>query len=535
METAAADGPSQMFGNISLAGQSGGRGTLKISKQGFAWKARESGRAVSIASSEIMGILWLRGGQGLQVKILRKGGSYVKYEGFKSSDMEVLRSFLEKELAIDLSAANQAVRGWSWGQLDVTETGTASLVFKAGGGDCDRHNAKQLEDTFDFPLGTVSNVQLPNANEIAIDLHVDDTAGPNDEELVEVRFFVPDEEDAKEMYEKIKERADTSAFAGESICSFQQMGVVVPRGRFDIDLFPNHIKLRGKTVDFKILYSSITRLFLLPKPDNIMVSFVMSLDPPIRQGNTMYPHLVFQFDTEESTSAQLAIPEAELERKYGGKVKALEEGFTWRVFSKLVKNFSKTPLHVPKTFRSSRGGNAVRTALGSDEGHLFFLESCCFFVNKPPTYIRYDDIDFVEFRRMDLERRFDMFLALSSGSGRGYTFTNIDRTEFEHIFKFLYETKSVPIENAEHLKRTGGRTRVQLVDDDDDSESEDEDFDPNAKENTARNADEEEDSESSDDEEDKFIPLEDTEMADAKQAAKKSNGSAERPKKRARK
>ena len=117
---------------------------------------------------------------------------------------------------------------------------------------------------------------------------------------------------------------------------------------------------------------------------------------------------------------------------------------------------------------------------------------------------------------MDLERRFDMFLSLQSGSGRALTFTNIDRQEFEKIFKFLYDEKKVPVENAEHLRRTGGRTRVQLVDDDDGSESEDEDFDPNATETrrSSAAAQESEEEESSDDEEDKFIPLDESELKD---------------------
>eukprot|EP00171_Calliarthron_tuberculosum_P006573 IDg6573t1 len=507
---------ARQYGSISLAGQSGGQGVLRITEAGFAWKARESGRSITVATPEVAQMHWLRGGRGYQIKLSRKGGSY------------------------------QAVRGWSWGQTDVTDGGAASLLFHSGGGTHELHEAKTLEDAFDLPLGMVSNVQLPNAHEIAIDLHVDDTVGKNDEELVEIRFFVPDATEAANVHDRVKARADTSAFAGESICSFTQMGVVVPRGRFDIDLYPNHIKLRGKTVDFKILYSSITRLFLLPKPDNILVSFVMSLDPPIRQGNTMYPHLVFQFDTEERVAANLHLPADELVKKYNGKLKPVEEGVTWRVFSKLVKQLSRSPLHVPKSFNTSQGSKAVRTALGSDEGFLFFLESCCFFVNKPPTYIRYDDIDFVEFRRMELERRFDLFMSLTTGSGRNLTFTNIDRTEFEVIFKFLYDTKNVPVENADLLKRTGGRTRVELVDDEDESESEDEDFDPTAKgSKPKRTADVDDDlddddlpsgDESSDSDDDKYIPLDETELTDVKATKKKGKSAVnDRPAKRTRK
>lgn len=348
-----------------------------------------------------------------------------------------------------------------------------------------RTKASEFEDAFEIPLGKVANVQLPgNGKELALDFHVDDTAGKMDEELVEMRFYIPDEGEAQDIYQRVKDLADTSAFAGESLCSFSQMGVTVPRGRYDVDMYANYIKLRGKAVDFKILYTSITRLFLLPKPDNVIVSFVMSLDPPIRQGNTMYPHLVFQFDTEEKVRVDLPLSAQDLQTKYKGKISETEHGFTWRVFSKVLKNLSATPLHVPKSFKSSEQGSGVRTALGANEGFLFFLESCCFFVNKPPSYIRYDDIDYVEFRRMDLERRFDLYVALNTGNNQTYLFTNIERTEFEPIFKFLHEKKKVHVENAETLKRTGGRQQVTLADDDDDSESEDDDFDPNAPTNS---------------------------------------------------
>lgn len=234
----------------------------------------------------------------------------------------------------------------------------------------------------------------------------------------------------------------------------------------------------------------------------------------------MYPHLVFQFDSEEKTRVDLPISAQDLQEKYKGKLSEIEEGYTWRVFSKVLKNLSSTPLHVPKTFKSSNGASGVRTALGANEGFLFFLESCCVFINKPPSYIRYDDIDFVEFRRMDLERRFDLFMSLTTGSSTTYLFTNIERAEFEHVFHFLYELKKVPVENAEQLKRTGGRQRVTLADEGDSSESEDDDFDPNAQPKDKAGADSS-DSEGSD------VAMEEPDAEELKHL-----GGAKRPKKK---
>jgi structure-specific recognition protein 1 len=473
------DGPARTFGNITLAGQGGGSGALSITKAGFGWKAREHSRQSSVASTDVLSLQWVRGGRGQQIRVRLRGGASVRFEGFRESDHGPLNDFFSEAFGKQLVRGSQAVRGWSWGQVDFMAGGAPSLVFNAGGGSSTRNKANELEEAFEVPIGAVANVQLPGKNELSLDLHVDDTAGKMDEELVEIRFYIPDEEDADVLLNKIKVRADTSAFAGESICSFNEVGIAVPRGRYEVDLFPNHIKLHGKSHDFKILYSSITRLFILPKPDDVLVSFVMSLDPPIRQGSTMYPHIVFNFQADEQVDVDLAIEADELAKKYNGKLKSRESGEIWRVFSRVMKNLSQSPLFLPKTFRTTKDAYAVRTALGANEGFLFFLESSAFFVNKPPTYIRYENIDTAEFKRMELERRFD--LSLSMASGPSFLFSNIDRTEFQLIFKFL-ETKKVPIENADVLRRTGGRAgQVVMMDEEGgSSESDDEDFDMEA-------------------------------------------------------
>lgn len=68
-------------------------------------------------------------------------------------------------------------------------------------------------------------------------------------------------------------------------------------------------RLRGRSHDYKILYSSILSLALLPKPDDLHFMFVIGLDPPLRQGQTSYPFLVFQFEREEEVELELNIDE----------------------------------------------------------------------------------------------------------------------------------------------------------------------------------------------------------------------------------
>ena len=117
--------------------------------------------------------------------------------------------------------------------------------------------------------------------------------------MVEIRFYVPgthtkdrgsdagsqksdNEEDGKEVsaaqafHDAIKEKAEIGQVSGDIILSFDEVNVLTPRGRYDVDMYPEFLRLRGRTYDYKIMYGSISKLFLLPK-DDLHVLFIVSL------------------------------------------------------------------------------------------------------------------------------------------------------------------------------------------------------------------------------------------------------------------
>jgi len=49
------------------------------------------------------------------------------------------------------------------------------------------------------------------------------------------------------------------------------------RGRYDIKMYPTFLQLHGKTFDYKIAFTSILRLFLLPHRDSRQMFFVVRL------------------------------------------------------------------------------------------------------------------------------------------------------------------------------------------------------------------------------------------------------------------
>ena len=117
------------------------------------------------------------------------------------------------------------------------------------------------------------------------------------DEMVEIRFFVPgqslrvrgsdagssksdvegDDDDvsaAQAFHDAIKDKAKLGHVSGDIILSFEEVLVLTPRGRYDVDMFPDFLRLRGKTYDYKIVYTSISRLFLLPK-DDLHILFIV--------------------------------------------------------------------------------------------------------------------------------------------------------------------------------------------------------------------------------------------------------------------
>ncbi|CAM6088498.1 unnamed protein product [Calypogeia fissa] len=68
----------------------------------------------------------------------------------------------------------------------------------------------------------------------------------------------------------------------------------VTRGRYNVELHLSFLRLQGQANDFKIQYNSVVRLFILPKSNQPHTFVVITLDPPIRKGQTFYPHIVLQ-------------------------------------------------------------------------------------------------------------------------------------------------------------------------------------------------------------------------------------------------
>ncbi|CDQ83082.1 unnamed protein product [Oncorhynchus mykiss] len=82
------------------------------------------------------------------------------------------------------------------------------------------------------------------------------------------------------------------------------------------DIYPSF--LHGKTFDYKIPYTTVLRLFLLPHKDQRQMYFWCVLDPPIKQGQTCYHFLILLFSKEEDLSLSLNMTERKWRSVMGG-------------------------------------------------------------------------------------------------------------------------------------------------------------------------------------------------------------------------
>lgn len=164
---------------------------------------------------------------------------------------------------------------------------------------------------FELPLANVANSNIAGRTEVSLEFSNPSSSSKSKhvgDEMVEMRFYVPgthsklkgsnagsqksddEEEDGEEevsaaqvFHDMIKEKADIDQATGDLILSFEEVLVLTPRGRYDVDMHPDFLRLRGKTYDYKIVYTSISKLFLLPKDDQhvlFIVSFLSSNRTP---------------------------------------------------------------------------------------------------------------------------------------------------------------------------------------------------------------------------------------------------------------
>lgn len=264
-----------------------------------------------------------------------------------------------------LDTKDHSLRGWNWGKAEFTK---GELTFNV-----------QNRPAFEIPYSEISNTNLAGRNEIAVELANNDGEKANGhaskgrkataamDQMVEMRFYIPgtttkkeaegeeaasdaDEEEvqaAQLFYQTLLDKADIGDTAGDTVATFQDVLHLTPRGRFDIDMYLQSFRLRGKTYDYKVQYDAVKKFMVLPKPDDVHFLLTIGLDPPLRQGQTRYPFVVMQFKRDDESTIDLNMSEEMRKEQYDGKLESHYEEPMHQVVTKIFRGLSNKKVSTP--------------------------------------------------------------------------------------------------------------------------------------------------------------------------------------------
>ncbi|GFY24494.1 FACT complex subunit SSRP1 [Trichonephila clavipes] len=408
-------------------------GRLKLTNQTIIFKNNKTGKVDQIQASEIESIKWQRLAAAQGLRIMLQGGIMYRFAGFADTDHDKLGKFFQANYEKELKNKEMCLKGWNWG--------TAKFQGSVLSFDVDKSTA------FEVPLTNVSHCTSAK-NEVTLEFHQNDDVPVS---LMELRFHIPTDPNSsidpvQAFVDNVLSKASIIQATGDAIVTFKELQCLTPRGRYDIKVFPTFIQLHGKTFDYKIPLTTILRLFLLPHKDNRQMFFVLSLDPPIKQGQTRYQFLILLFSKEEEITVDLSLSEEDIKEKYEDRLQKEMSGPTFEVISRVMKAIVQRKITVPGSFKGHSGTQAITCSYRAGNGLLYPLERGLIYVHKPPVHIRFDEIACVNFARSGgSTRSFDFEIEIKTGMV--HTFSSIEKEEYGRLFDFV-NSKKLRIKNC---------------------------------------------------------------------------------------
>lgn len=430
-------------------------GRIKLANTGVVFKSTKTGKVESIPFGDIESVKWMKVARGYRLKVVMTSGYTHLFDGFKEAEFDSLKEFLSKNYSLILEEQELSVKGWNWGSAEFSNQTMAFNIDK--------------KTAFEIPLRDVSQA-VAGKNEVTIEFHQAEEAKVF---LCEMRFHIPNKAEdqvdgvdpVEDFHQKIMQNAEVIQATGDAIVTFDEVACLTPRGRYSIRVYPTFIQLHGKTYDYKMPHTTILRLFLLPHHDNRFMFFVVSLDPPIRQGQTRYPYLILQFERDEEVTCKLNLTEDEIENKYNNKLKPDMTGALFEVASRILKEVTGKKITVPGSFKSKNGHSSITASYKAASGLLYPLERGFIFVHKPALHIRHEEIANINFARGSTTgRTFDIEIELKNGTQ--HTFNNLPRDEYTPLFDYV-NSKKLRIKNKGADKK-GASMMDDLIGSDDD-------------------------------------------------------------------
>lgn len=217
-----------------------------------------SGKVVEIQRDEVEHVDMTHLNKFHQLRFTLNDGSTRNLNGFKRAQLDEVRRLVQEAFGREAALVETSSKGWNWGMLQLADR---SLDFRV-----------DQKIGFELPLSAIADARDAGRNQVTVEIQQDENARPDDDCITDIRFFIPNAD--PDLVESIRQRAKVGLNASDSVASFDTMNFIVPRGRFDVEIHPALIKLKGMSASYNILHKNISQLYLLQRPDGHRVFVV---------------------------------------------------------------------------------------------------------------------------------------------------------------------------------------------------------------------------------------------------------------------
>lgn len=130
----------------------------------------------------------------------------------------------------------------------------------------------------------------------------------------------------------------------------------------------------------------------------------LALNTSIRQGQTQYNYLIFNFDDTDELKLTLSLTEQEIAAKYAGKLKREYDGTAHSVFTSTLSGISGKAITTvgDNPFVNDNDQKFVQCTIKTNRGFLYPLRKAFLFVSKVPVYISYSQVRKIEISGYDI-------------------------------------------------------------------------------------------------------------------------------------
>ncbi|CXI88646.1 FACT complex subunit SSRP1, putative [Plasmodium berghei] len=440
-------------------------GPFRMSNEFLGWKNKKTNSVYQYKCNDISEGEWIKlsyNNNRLHLKFNEsKDNLIVFFDGFPDRNLSEITQHFQKYFNIKLGTRKLATKGWNWGEFKLENS---NLIF-----DIDKKYA------FNINTNNINQLNVQIKTDIAIELKNDENKqNTNEDVLSEIRFYYPHENDENQNFQDLKnnllEKVNIGDSKSECIASLSNIPLLVPRGRYEIEMYSKTFKLHGKSYDFTVQYSNINKMLLVPKTNSNQYILIFSLNNKIKQGQTEYPFILIQLSNDDDMDLDINASEEDIQNY---KLEKTLTGKAYDVVTRLFTALAKKNAIIPGDYRTAKNEHGITCSYRAASGQLYPLNKYFLFVVKPVILISFDDIVTLSFQRTGNINQHRFFsLIIKHKRGISYEYTNIDKSEYAPLLEFL-KSKNLNIQDDANVSEK----KTDFDDDDDDlSESDEEDY-----------------------------------------------------------